>query len=205
MEHGGDVALLVGLGNPGREYRHNRHNVGFMALGEIARRAGVDLRTRRFQGIYGQGAYGGRRVVLLQPETYMNLSGESVGPAARFFKVAHEDVVVMHDDVDFPFGKIQVKDGGGHGGHNGLKSIVSALGSSAFRRVRIGIGRPAQSRVPVADYVLSDFYPEEKRALTDVLWKVADAVELILRDGVLRAMNQFNGRAQEPRPKRTIN
>jgi PTH1 family peptidyl-tRNA hydrolase len=193
----GGPALLVGLGNPGREYRDNRHNVGFMSLEEIARRAGADLRVRRFQGVCGQGQLGGRKVVLLRPETYMNLSGESVGPAARFFRVPPEDVLVLHDDVDLPFGRLQVKDGGGHGGHNGLKSIVAHLGTNAFRRIRIGVGRPPDSRIPVADYVLSDFYPEERRALEGVLWLVAEAAEMVLREGVRAAMNRFNGRARE--------
>jgi PTH1 family peptidyl-tRNA hydrolase len=192
--------MLVGLGNPGREYRDNRHNVGFMSLEEIARRAGADLRGRRFQGVCGQGQFGGRKVVLLRPETYMNLSGESVGPAARFFRVAPEDVLVLHDDVDLAFGRLQVKDGGGHGGHNGLKSIVAHLGTNAFRRIRIGVGRPPDSRIPVADYVLSDFYPEERRALEDVLWLVAEAAEMVLREGVRAAMNRFNGRARENQP-----
>jgi PTH1 family peptidyl-tRNA hydrolase len=200
----GETALLVGLGNPGREYRRNRHNVGFMALDEIARRAKVELRTRRFQGLHGQGVYAGRRVILLQPETYMNLSGESVGAAARFFRVAPENVVVIHDDVDHPFGRLQIKDGGGHGGHNGLKSIISHLSSNAFRRVRIGVGRPPDSRIPVADYVLSDFYPEEERALEELLWQVADAVEVILKDGIQAAMNRFNGKGQQPKKERVL-
>lgn len=196
---GDGPALLVGLGNPGREHRGNRHNVGFMALDEIARRAGVALSTQRFRGALGSGRFAGRRVVLLQPETYMNVSGESVGPAARFFKVSPEDVVVLHDEVDLPFGRLQVKDGGGHGGHNGLRSVISGLGSNAFCRIRIGIGRPANSRIPTASYVLSNFYPEEERELEEVLWKVADAVEVLLQEGVRAAMNRFNGRAEEHR------
>jgi len=111
---------------------------------------------------------------------------------------------VLQDEVDLPFGKLQVKDGGGHGGHNGLKSIISHLGTNTFRRVRIGIGRPADSRIPVADYVLSDFYPEETRALEEVLWKAAEAVEVILKEGIQAAMNRFNGKAQPPKGERII-
>ena len=194
--------MLVGLGNPGREYRRNRHNVGFMALEEIARRAGIDLRTRKFSASYGQGTCAGRKVVCLMPETFMNLSGDSVQPAAAFFKVAPEDLIVFHDEVDLAFGKLQVKEGGGHGGHNGLRSLAARLGTTQFRRIRIGVGRPANSNVPMADYVLSDFYGEESRALEEVLWKACDAAELILREGIGKAMNRFNGKAQEPRPKK---
>jgi PTH1 family peptidyl-tRNA hydrolase len=193
----GGPALLAGLGNPGREYRRNRHNVGFMALAEIARRAGADLRTHRFHGLLGQGRFGGRPVILVQPETFMNLSGECVGAAARFFRVPAEDLCALHDDVDLPFGRLQVKAGGGHGGHNGVRSVIEHLGSNAFRRIRIGVGRPPDSRIPTADYVLSDFYPEEARVLEEVLWRVADAVEVWLREGVQAAMNRFNGRAPE--------
>ena len=194
--------MLVGLGNPGREYRRNRHNVGFMALEEIARRANIELRTRKFSASMGQGTFAGRKAVLLMPETFMNLSGDSVQPAMAFFKVAKEDVVVLHDEIDMAFGKLQVKEGGGHGGHNGLRSIAGRVGSTEFVRIRIGVGRPQILNVPVADHVLSDFYGEETRALQDILWKVYDAAELIVRSGVKVAMNQFNGKAQEPRPKK---
>jgi peptidyl-tRNA hydrolase, PTH1 family len=194
--------MLVGLGNPGREYRRNRHNVGFMAIEQIAERARIELRTRKFNATMGQGTFGGRKVVLLMPETYMNLSGDSVQPAMAFYKVAREDLIVLHDEIDLPFGKLQVKDGGGHGGHNGLRSIAARVGSTEFGRIRIGVGRPQNSNVPVADYVLSDFYGEETRALEEVLWKVHDAAELALRDGIKAAMNQFNGKAQEPRQKK---
>jgi PTH1 family peptidyl-tRNA hydrolase len=193
----GELALLVGLGNPGREYRGNRHNIGFMVLDEVARRAGIEVRTRRFQGHVGQGPLAGRKVVLLKPETYMNLSGESVGAAARFYRIAPEDVVVVHDELDLPFGKLQIKDGGGHGGHNGVRSIAQHLGANAFRRVRIGIGRPPDSRIPAADYVLSDFGEDEERVLGEVLATAADAVEVILKEGVKAAMNRFNGKASQ--------
>jgi PTH1 family peptidyl-tRNA hydrolase len=195
------MAMLVGLGNPGREYRRNRHNIGFMALEEIARRAGIDLRTRKFSGAYGQGEWGGCRVVLLEPETFMNLSGDSVQPAMAFFKIAPDDLVVLHDDLDLAFGKIQIKDGGGHGGHNGLRSIAGRLGTTEFKRVRFGIGRPENSNIPVADYVLSDFYSEERGVLDDVLATASDAVEMILREGVRAAMNRFNGKAQAQKGK----
>jgi len=194
--------MLVGLGNPGREYRRNRHNVGFMALEELARRANIDLRTRKFSANMGQGTFAGRKVVLLMPETFMNLSGDSVQPAMAFFKVDKADLIVFHDELDMPFGKLQVKDGGGHGGHNGLRSIAGRVGSTEWKRVRIGVGRPQNCNIPVADYVLSDFYSEEARALEDILWKAHDAAEIILREGAKAAMNQFNGKAQEPKPKK---
>jgi peptidyl-tRNA hydrolase, PTH1 family len=149
-ESGSGVSMLVGLGNPGRAYRDNRHNVGFMAVTEIARRLGVDLRGKKFSAHTGQGELGGRRVVLLLPETFMNLSGDSVQPAMAFFKVAPADLIVLHDELDLPFGRLQVKDGGGHGGHNGLRSIAGRLASQAFKRIRIGIGRPDNVNIPVA-------------------------------------------------------
>ena len=194
--------MLVGLGNPGREYRGNRHNVGFMAVEEIARRAGIDLRSKKFSAHMGQGELAGSRLVLLLPETFMNLSGDSVQPAMAFFKVAPADLIVLHDELDLPFGKLQVKDGGGHGGHNGLRSIAGRLASQAFKRIRIGIGRPANVNIPVADYVLSDFQSSERGTLDEVLGASSDAVEMILRHGVGRAMNRYNGRAQEPKPKK---
>lgn len=186
-----DRALVVGLGNPGPQYERNRHNVGFMVVDRLADELGISVTRSKFKGRYGTGEAEGRPVVLLKPETFMNLSGESVSPARSFFGVDVGDIVVVHDELDLPFGTVRLKRGGGHAGHNGLRSIVAALGSPDFVRVRVGIGRPAKGSV--TRYVLSDFAPgEEQDFLPDVVDRAASAVRAVLREGVQRAMNQVN-------------
>jgi peptidyl-tRNA hydrolase, PTH1 family len=184
--------LVAGLGNPGRKYADTRHNVGFMVADEIARRLGGSWRGK-FSGELAEVRLDGLRLALLKPQTYMNESGRSVGAAARFFKVEPEDLVVVHDEVDLEPGRLQVRLGGGLAGHNGLRSVASALGTPDFGRVRIGVGRPERGDPrPVADFVLSDFPPEvDAEALVS---RAADAVEAIARDGVEDAQNRFNER-----------
>src|SRR5215216_3439422 len=184
--------LVAGLGNPGRKYADTRHNVGFMVADELARRFGGSWRGK-FSGELAEVRLDGLRLALLKPQTYMNESGRSVGAAARFFKVEPEDLVVVHDEVDLEPGRLQVRLGGGLAGHNGLRSVASALGTPAFGRVRIGVGRPERGDPrPVADFVLSDFPPEvDAEALVS---RAADAVEVIARDGVEEAQNRFNER-----------
>ncbi|MGE0787752.1 MAG: aminoacyl-tRNA hydrolase [Sandaracinaceae bacterium] len=185
------MQLVVGLGNPGPKYRGNRHNVGFMLIEELARAMREELREK-FKARWCRGRIGGTDAVLLMPQTYMNLSGESVQPAMRFFKVELPDVLVVHDELDLPFGTVRLKQGGGAGGHNGLKSIIQHCGGQGFARLRIGIGRP-RSGSPEG-HVLSDFSASESAELGDVLRQAALAVEAVLSDGVGPAMNRFNVR-----------
>ncbi|ATB32210.1 aminoacyl-tRNA hydrolase [Melittangium boletus] len=191
------MKLICGLGNPGREYERHRHNIGFMAVEALLPRARAELHQEKFQARVGQGTLGGEKVIFLEPQTYMNLSGRSVAEAARFYKVAVEDVLVIHDELDLGFGRLQLKAGGGSGGHNGLKSTVSSLGSDGFIRLRLGIGKPQgpNAKERVAGYVLSNFDDAERRQLDELLAQAADAAETWVRDGLSTAMNRFNKRA----------
>jgi PTH1 family peptidyl-tRNA hydrolase len=187
--------LVVGLGNPGREYASTRHNVGWMALDELASRAGAGAFKKKFSGEYATGSFEGASLVLLRPETYMNESGRSVQPAAAFFHAAPASIVVLHDELDLPFGDVRLKVGGGHAGHNGLRSLIQHLGSPDFVRVRIGIGRPPPGfRGEVADYVLSSFDPVERASIPDVVARTVDTVRSLVQNGLERAMNQVNTR-----------
>ena len=182
--------LVAGLGNPGREYASTRHNVGWMVVDELVRRRDGSWRSK-FSGQLAEVRLGEAKLALLEPETYMNESGKSIGAAARFFKVPVESVLVVHDDVDLDEGRLQVKQGGGLAGHNGLRSIAQALGSQDFLRLRIGVGRPGRGdRRSVADFVLAPFSPE-----TDVeglISRSADAVEAIVTDGLVAAQQRYN-------------
>jgi PTH1 family peptidyl-tRNA hydrolase len=182
--------LVAGLGNPGREYERTRHNVGWMVVDELARRRDGSFRSK-FAGQLAEVRDGDLRLALLKPETYMNVSGRSVGQAIRFFKVDPGALLVVHDDVDLEPGRLQAKLGGGLAGHNGLRSIAEVLGTQDFLRLRIGVGRPARGdRRPVADYVLSPFEPEiDVEALVS---RAADAVEAMARDGLEAAQSRYN-------------
>jgi PTH1 family peptidyl-tRNA hydrolase len=182
--------LVAGLGNPGRGYEHTRHNVGWLVADELARRHGGSFRSK-FSGQLSELRVDGSRVALLKPETYMNESGRSISAAARFFKVEPEALVVVHDDVDLEPGRLQARSGGGLAGHNGLRSIASALGTNDFLRLRIGVGRPGRGdRRSVSDYVLSNFEPDED--VDALVQRSADAVETILREGLETAQALFN-------------
>jgi peptidyl-tRNA hydrolase, PTH1 family len=182
--------LVAGLGNPGREYERTRHNAGWMVVDELARRHGGSFRSK-FSGQLAEVRDEERRFALLKPETYMNVSGRSVGAAARFFKVDPGSLLVVHDDVDLEPGRLQARLGGGLAGHNGLRSISEVLGTQDFLRLRIGVGRPERGdRRPVADYVLSPFEPEiDVEALVT---RAADAVEAMARDGLEAAQSRYN-------------
>jgi PTH1 family peptidyl-tRNA hydrolase len=188
--------LIVGLGNPGSEYASTRHNAGAMALAELADRMGLrDAFKAKFHGEVASGSTAGRAVALLRPETFMNDSGRSVAAAATFFRVSPADVIVLHDELDLPFGQVRIKVGGGHAGHNGLRSVMSALGSADFVRVRMGIGRPpAVFTGDIADYVLSGFNAAERVELPALQKLTADAVLSALEEGVTRVMNRLNAR-----------
>ena len=187
--------LLVGLGNPGREYAHNRHNIGFMTVERWLDRhwpPGVgDPWREKFHGrvAMGQGGFG--RCVVLQPQTYMNRSGKSVVAASQFYRTPPERIIVAHDELDFEFGRVAIKAGGGHGGHNGLRDIAGLLGSRDFLRIRVGIGRPLKGG-NVSKWVLSDFTTEEAAELPDVVDRAAEAIDATLERGVAAAMNAFN-------------
>jgi PTH1 family peptidyl-tRNA hydrolase len=182
--------LVAGLGNPGREYERTRHNVGWMVVDELARRHEGSFRSK-FAGQLAEVRDDERRLALLKPETYMNVSGRSVGSASRFFKVDPGSLLVVHDDVDLEQGRLQARLGGGLAGHNGLRSIADALGTQDFLRLRVGVGRPARgNRRPVADYVLSPFEPELD--VEELVSRAADAAEVIAREGLEPAQQRFN-------------
>ena len=196
LRRGGEAAstldlLVAGLGNPGREYEHTRHNVGWLVVDELARRHGGSFKSK-FSGRLAEVRVAeGLRLGLLKPETYMNESGRSVGAAVRFFKTGAERLVVVHDDVDLDTARLQLRRGGGLAGHNGLRSIAQHVGSQEFLRLRIGVGRPGRGdRRPVADYVLSAFEPEVD--VEGLVARAADAVETLVRDGLEAAQQRFN-------------
>ena len=193
------MLLLVGLGNPGSSYQRTRHNAGFRAAEEAARACGAPLDQDRWGALCGTGRLRGQPIAFVLPQTFMNGSGEAVGPAARFWKVEPSSVVVIHDELDFEFGRLAVKVGGGDGGHNGLKSLRQHLGTGDFTRVRLGIGRPPQAWDP-ADWVLSKFVPAEEEALQGpqgLLDLAAQAACAALIEGPQKAMNKFNLKPQK--------
>jgi peptidyl-tRNA hydrolase, PTH1 family len=174
------VYLLAALGNPGPEYRSHRHNVGFMVADELRARHGLPELRSRFQGMTAEGRIAGRKVLLLLPMTFMNLSGSAVADAARWYKIPVENVLAIHDEVELPFGEARLKEDGGLGGHNGLRSLERSLGSRGFWRLRVGIGRPGSARRPLADYVL-DRFDEPKDEVLLLISRAADLVEEWLR------------------------
>ena len=184
--------LIVGLGNPGSKYLWTRHNAGFMVLDELARRAGIPVTRKTFSGLYGEGSYRGERLLLLKPQTFMNLSGRSVNPALHFHRLSLQDLIVIHDDIDVPFGRIKLKEGGGHAGHNGLRSLMQELGGGQFARIRVGVGRPLHG--DAADYVLSPFGRDEQNFLPRILEGAVDFLELLLAEGLPKAMSLCNNK-----------
>lgn len=189
------MLLVVGLGNPGKEYASHRHNVGFMAVDEVASRARADAFREKFSGVWARGTLGDEQTILLKPMTYMNESGRSVQPALAFFKITPAQTIVVHDELDLPFGDVRLKFGGGHAGHNGLRSIMSHIGTGDFARIRVGIGRPpAGFRGEVADYVLSPFDSVERANLPDILKLVSETVLEVATRGLDAAMNVRNSR-----------
>ena len=187
--------LVVGLGNPGPQYQDNRHNLGFMVVDELLARARGPAPRAKFGAELVETTLGGKRVLLCKPMEFMNVSGQAVARVAGFWKIPVADTIVVHDELDLPFGRLKLGAGGGHGGHNGIRSIAADLGDPGFARVRVGIGRPAPGR-DAADYVLTDFSRAEAKELADLRALAADAVEAIVTDGLAVAMNRFNGKAQ---------
>ncbi len=185
-----DKFLIVGLGNPGKEYRNNRHNVGFMVVDHLAERHGISLGKVQNRAIIGNGRIAGRAVILAKPQTYMNRSGDAVGPLARYYKIPPNNVLVIYDELDLPFGTIRLRAKGGAGGHNGMKSVIQHLGEQ-FPRLRLGIGRPP-GRMPPAAYVLQDFGRDEVEWLPQILDEAVAAIETWLADGIELAMSRHN-------------
>ena len=194
--------LIAGLGNPGRKYERNRHNIGFRVVDELVRRHDLGPLREKFGGLAATGLIAGQRAGVLKPMEFMNLSGYAVQRATQFHGVQPAELVVVHDEIDLPMARLRLKAGGGHGGHNGLRSIVEQTGATDFLRVSIGVGRPAGAAGPaggkVSGFVLGDFPAEAEREVAELVGRAADAVEAILQRGIRAAMNDFNGAAEKP-------
>ena len=186
--------LIVGLGNPGREYERTRHNVGYRTAELLAKEAGVKLDRAKFRGLTRSCTLAGQQVLLLKPETFMNNSGEAVQLAAMFYKIPIDHILVLSDDISLPVGRIRVRGEGSAGGHNGLKSIISHLGSQDFPRIRIGVGAKPHPDYDLADWVLSGFSPEEEKALAPALDHAAAAALELIKNGVQSAASRYNGK-----------
>ena len=185
--------LIVGLGNPGKEYERTRHNAGFRALDILASKLGCKVDKSKFQGLYGQANYGGRKLLLLKPMTYMNLSGRSVLQLSAYYNIPPQRIIVLFDDISLEPGRLRIRADGSAGGHNGIKSIIQEVGSQAFPRVKIGVGAKPNPEFDLADWVLSTFSAKEEKALTVALENAADAALSIIDHGVPEAANRFNG------------
>jgi PTH1 family peptidyl-tRNA hydrolase len=185
------VNLIVGLGNPGREYRFSRHNTGFLVIDDLARRNGIGLEERRHKIRFGRGLIKEHEAILAKPLTFMNLSGLAVNRIMEAFDLAEKDLVVVQDDMDIDFGRIKIRRGGGHGGHKGIESIQRVLGSSGFVRIKVGIGRPGEQG-DLSDYVLAPFSDAERSLLREIVGRAAEAIETLLFEGVQKAMARFN-------------
>jgi len=184
--------LIVGLGNPGPRYHHNRHNVGFMVVDALADAANIPIRRVEFRALVGKGEYAEERLILAKPQTFMNNSGQAVGALVRFYKISIERLLVVHDDLDLPYGTLRLRPRGGAGGQRGMASIMAKLNTQDFARLRVGIGRPP-GRMDPSDYVLHDFDPPEEEILPEVLASAVDAIRMFLKDGIERAMSECNG------------
>jgi PTH1 family peptidyl-tRNA hydrolase len=185
------VWLVVGLGNPGSQYEGNRHNLGFMVVDELLRRGRAAPPRAKLGAEISEATIGGTKALFCKPMEFMNLSGQAVVRVAQFWKVPPQETVVVYDELDLPFGQLKLGAGGGHGGHNGVRSMISCMGTPDFPRVRVGIGRPPAGQDP-ANYLLSDFNRDERSRLPDVLIEAADALEAVVGPGLAAAMNKFN-------------
>lgn len=192
------MKLIVGLGNPGKVYAHNRHNVGFRCLNYFAKLHSIKFERRQCQARIGTGELGGEKLLLVKPRTFVNLSGKAVGRLVSKYAISLNKLLVIYDDLDLPLGKIRLRSGGGSGGHKGMGSIISALGSEDFPRIRVGIGRPQLEGLPNTDedvivsYVLSDFTPQEEELIKPIIVTVAEAIDCFLTQGMEVAMSKFN-------------
>lgn len=193
------MKLIAGLGNPGRTYTHNRHNIGFRCLNHLAKLHSIQVKKHQCQSQVGVGRIAGVEVLLAKPKTFVNLSGQAVGSLMRKYKIPVTDLIVIYDDLDLPLGKLRIRLGGSAGGHKGIKSIISALGSKDFCRIKVGIGRPTDgdgnplsNEDVIVGYVLSNFTPGEDRKIKPTIDTVTEAIDCILAEGVVAAMNKFN-------------
>lgn len=191
-QSGGIQWLLVCLGNPGKEYENTRHNIGFMAAGEIERRENIRINKLRYRALTGEVRLGGARVLVLKPQTYMNLSGEAVKLAGGFYKIPPDHVLVISDDVSLPLGKLRIRAGGSAGGHNGLKNIIAHLGTDQFPRIKVGVGAPAHPEHEMIDWVIGSFSPAEKKVVAEAVGRAVDAAACVIEKGVQEAQNRFN-------------
>ena len=187
------MIIIVGLGNPGKEYVNTRHNIGFEVIDKLADEAGIDGAERKHKALVGKGILDGHKVILAKPQTYMNLSGESIRDIASFYKIPPQNIIIICDDKNLETGRIRIRPKGSDGGHNGLKSIIYQLVSDEFVRIRMGVGAPKGEHYNLADYVLGKFSKEEIEVLTVTANRVVDAVECIIKNDVATAMNRFNG------------
>jgi PTH1 family peptidyl-tRNA hydrolase len=190
-----EVTLIVGLGNPGDSYVRNRHNIGFMCINHLARSYNIRLNKKEGQARTGSGEVSGKQVILAKPQTFMNRSGQAVSHLVRKYQVTRDRLIVIHDDLDLPPGKIRIRQGGSSAGHRGIMSITDSLGGRDFTRIRIGIGRPDATEdkdAEVVDYVLGNLTPEEKKTVTEVLPRVSEIISSLLTEGLEVTMNRFN-------------
>lgn len=184
------MKILVGLGNPGTAYKESRHNIGFRVVDRLAEKNQVSLSQKRFKARFGRGSIRSQEVILVQPLTFMNLSGQAIREVLGFYKSAIADLVVIHDDLDLPFGALRIKRWGGDGGHQGIRSIIDALGGNNFLRLKVGIGRPPDGLDP-ADYVLGRFQPSEERSMAEIICHAAECVSVMISEGIEAAMNRY--------------
>lgn len=182
--------LIVGLGNPGKEYDGTRHNIGFEAIDSLGRKYSIDLNKSKFKGVCGEGFIEGKKVILLKPTTYMNLSGESIREVINFYKIDNNNIIVIYDDISLEIGKLRIREKGSAGGHNGIKSIIANLSTDVFPRIKIGVGQPKGDLV---SHVLGRFNKEEAQDLKEVIDASIKAVEIIMKNGAKAAMNELNG------------
>jgi peptidyl-tRNA hydrolase, PTH1 family len=191
------MKLIVGLGNPGKEYSTNRHNIGFLCISHLAKKARITLDKKQSQARVGTGKIAGDEVVLARPQTYMNASGQSIKLLMQRYNVFLQDLIVIHDDLDLPIGKIRIRQGSSAGGHNGIKSTIACLGTQEFIRIKVGIGRPqtetSAGQDCIVDYVLGDFSSEDKTIVNETIERVCEAVICLITQGLTPAMNKFNG------------
>ena len=189
---GGVSWLVVCLGNPGKQYENTRHNIGFMTADELERREGVKVNKLKYRALTAEMKLGGERVLVMKPQTFMNLSGEAVKLAGAFYKIPPERVLVISDDVSLPLGKLRIRASGSAGGHNGLKNIIQHLGTDAFPRIKVGVGAPAHPEHEMIDWVIGNFSSAEKKVVAEAVAKAADAVACLIEKGVSEAQNKFN-------------
>ena len=188
-----DAWLIVGLGNPGKEYAQTRHNCGWMAIDHIAEKLSCKIDKGKFQGLYGQAAFNGNKIFLLKPQTYMNASGQSVLQMTAYYQIPPERILVLFDDISLEPGRLRIRSDGSAGGHNGIKSIIASIGSEAFPRIKIGVGAKPHKDADLADWVLSGFSESEKKNLQFALENAADAALCIIEKGLYEAANRYNG------------